>query len=391
MIREIIMPKLGETMEEGYIIKWLKNEGDSVKRGDTILEVMSDKTNFEVESQYDGYLRKILIQPSDKPVPVTTVIGYIADSMDEEIPLIKSTEDIPQPQQNEKKEEKTVAVIEKIHPKKRVIASPAAKRLAEELGINLENIKGTGEGGRIEKRDVEKFAEEFQREQVEAETQRLSPVRKIIAEKLLWSKQNIPHYYLSTKILMNNIERLKEAMNARGKDFTYTDFILFFVSRILPDFQLINASFINDEIHLHNTVDIGIAVDTDNGLVVPVVRDVSNKKIEEISKLRNELVTKARSGQLKKEDVENCRFVITNLGMFGVLQFQAIINPPGTAIMAVGSIEKEPVILDDQIVIGKSMWISLSLDHRIVDGAYGGKFLKRFKEIMENPGIEAIL
>lgn len=391
MIREIIMPKLGETMEEGYINKWLKKEGDRVKKGEIILEVMSDKTNFEVESQYDGYLRKIIVEPSDKPIPVTTIIGYISDSMDEEIP------DIKQSQQTAEKESTTKGTTEEISAPEikeelmdRIKASPAAKRIANELGIDLKNVKGTGEGGRIEKKDVENYASMLKKTPPEIKSEQLSPVRRIIADKLLWSKQNIPHYYLSTKILINSIESLKETMKSNGKDFTYSDFIIFFAAKAILDFPLLNSSFVNGEIRHYDSVDIGLAVNTENGLVVPVIRDVANKNIEQISKIRTELVEKARRGELKKADIEDCRFVITNLGMFGVVQFHAIINPPGTAIMSIGSIEKEPVVMGESVAIGKTMWVSLSLDHRIIDGAYGGAFLKKFKMIMENPGIVAI-
>ena len=389
MIKEIIMPKLGETMEEGYINKWLKKEGDRVKKGEVLLEVMSDKTNFEVESPYDGYLRKILIQPSEQPVPVTTVIGYISDSMDEEIPSTASV----QVRTEQKEETKSIATekqeIQNISEEKRIKASPAARRIAGELGIDLEKVKGTGEGGRIEKKDVEAYAEMLKKtpESAGEKIEQLSPVRKIIAEKLLWSKQNIPHYYLSTKIIANGLENLKIIAQQQGKNYTYTDFLIFFVAKILTEFPLLNSSFENGKIHHYDSVDIGLAVNTENGLIVPVLRNLRNKNIDDISKLRQQLVEKARNNQLKKEDVENCRFVITNLGMFGVIQFQAIISPPGTAIMAVGSIEKEPVVIGDNIVIGKTMWISLSLDHRIIDGAYGGAFLQRLRIVLENPGI----
>lgn len=389
MIKEIIMPKLGETMEEGYINKWLKKEGERVKKGEVILEVMSDKTNFEVESQYDGYLKKILFQPSDKPVPVTTVIGYIADSMDEEIPETKTVEKTTQPQQ-EASEKKPVKIEKETIEKTRIIASPVAKKLAAEFGIDLSKIKGTGEGGRIEKKDVENYISQMKTVTEEKKEETLSPVRKIIAERLLWSKQNIPHYYLSTKIMMDNIELLKKETQQQGKNFTYTDFILYFVSKILVEFPLLNASFVDGKIIYFDSVDIGLAVNTENGLVVPVLKNVSNKKLDEISSLRIDLATKAKNGQLIKQDIENCRFVLTNLGMFGVTQFQAIINPPGTAILAIGSIEKEPVVKDENIVIGKTMWATLSLDHRVIDGAYGGAFLKKLKTIMENPGILAL-
>ncbi|MCM8814879.1 MAG: 2-oxo acid dehydrogenase subunit E2 [Candidatus Omnitrophica bacterium] len=388
MIYEIIMPKLGETMEEGYINKWLKNEGDRVRKGEVILEVMSDKTNFEVESQHEGFLRKILIQSSDKPVPVTTIIGYISDSMDEEIPAIAKEEKQQEASLKEKKPPEEGSLEKKeTQFSTRIIASPAAKKLASEMGINLKDIADLKAGGRIEKKDVEDYALHIKEKQMEAgkKIEQLSPVRKIIADRLSWSKQNIPHYYLSTKINMNSIEQMKELSNRQGKDFTYTDFILFFVSRVIPDFPLLNTSFINGEIHQFNSIDIGIAVNTENGLVVPVLRDLRNKSIEEISILRSNAMDKARKGQLEKKDTENCRFVLTNLGMFGVMQFQAIINPPGTAIMAVGSIEKEPIISGEIITVGKTMWVTLSLDHRVIDGAYGGAFLKKLRMIMENP------
>ncbi len=180
---------------------------------------------------------------------------------------------------------------------------------------------------------------------------------------------------------------MKTDLKQQGKDFTYTDFIIFFSARTIKNFPLLNAAFINGEIHYYNSIDIGIAVDTDMGLVVPVIKNAQRKTLEEISTERAKLAEAARNGKLSKTDIENCRFVISNLGMFGVVQFQAIINPPGTSIMAVGSIEKEPVVENDDIKIAKTMWVSLSFDHRVIDGAYGGRFLKRFKTVMENPAI----
>ncbi len=204
MIYEIIMPKLGETMEEGYITKWLKKEGEKIKKGEVILEVMSDKTNFEVESQHDGFLRKILFKESETPIPVTTVIGYISDSMEENIP---ETAQQLETRKEEKKYEQETIKIQDLPEKGRIIASPAAKRLAKELGIDIEKVKGTGEGGRIEKKDVELFVSLIQNKRTEdvEKIETLSPFRRIIAERLLESKQNIPHFYLSTKIIMDNI------------------------------------------------------------------------------------------------------------------------------------------------------------------------------------------
>ncbi|HPP66469.1 MAG TPA: dihydrolipoamide acetyltransferase family protein [bacterium] len=385
MIKEIIMPKLGETMEEGYINRWLKKEGDRVKKGEVILEVMSDKTNFEVESQYDGYLRKILVQPSENPIPVTTIIGYISDSPDEEIPTILQVSPSTNKPQIDIPVEKQESVV--YEEKQRIKASPAAKKLANELGINIENIKGSGESGRIEKKDVEAYIAQGKNDSISDFPVSLSPMRKIIAERLKFSKQNIPHYYLSIKILMDAIVSLKNIARQKGKNFTYTDFIIFYTAKIIQNFPLLNASFINDQLHYGQSVDIGLAVDTKDGLVVPVLRDIQTKNLDEISAMRIYLVEKARNNQLKSQDIENCRFVITNLGMYGVRQFQAIINPPATSIMAIGSIEKEPVIVTGKIVIGQTMWISLSLDHRVIDGAYGGQFLQQLKQTFENPGV----
>jgi len=385
MIKEIIMPKLGETMEEGYINRWLKKEGDRVKKGEVILEVMSDKTNFEVESQYDGYLRKILVQPSENPIPVTTIIGYISDSPDEEIPTILQVSPSTNKPQIDIPVEKQESVV--YEEKQRIKASPAAKKLANELGINIENIKGSGESGRIEKKDVEAYIAQGKNDSISDFPVSLSPMRKIIAERLKFSKQNIPHYYLSIKILMDAIVSLKNIARQKGKNFTYTDFIIFYTAKIIQNFPLLNASFINDQLHYGQSVDIGLAVDTKDGLVVPVLRDIQTKNLDEISAMRIYLVEKARNNQLKSQDIENCRFVITNLGMYGLRQFQAIINPPATSIMAIGSIEKEPVIVTGKIVIGQTMWISLSLDHRVIDGAYGGQFLQQLKQTFENPGV----
>ncbi len=387
MIREIIMPKLGETMEEGYINKWLKKEGDKVKKGEVILEVMSDKTNFEIESQYDGYLRKILFPASENPVQVTTIIGYISDTKDEEIPEVtakvfeKKTQDVVT--------STTQGDVPVAEEKQRIKASPAARKLAEDLGIDIGKISGSGESGRIEKKDVEAYAARMKIEQVlqHPEYEKLSPIRKIIAERLKLSKQNIPHYYLSTKILMDNIDNLKEIARKKGKEFTYTDFIIFYTARIIQRFPLMNATFSDDTIYYPESVNIGLAVNTKDGLVVPVLRHLQTKTLDEISTERARLAEKARNNQLRKEDTENCGFVISNLGMFDVVHFQAIINPPGTAIMAVGSIGKEPVVINDNIVVKRTMWVTLSLDHRVIDGAYGGQFLQHLKQLFENPGI----
>ncbi len=386
MIKEVIMPKLGETMEEGYIVKWLKNEGDYVKKGEVLFEVMSDKTNFEIESLYEGYLRKILYQPSDNAIPVTSAIAYITDKSDEEIQEEKSK---PIEKATKKCREEDVSA-EKTDFKKqitdeRIKASPVAKRLAEELGMSLSNIYGTGEGGRIEKKDVLVYAEKLKTQEGNNEYEVIpwTPFRKIIAEKLTFSKQNIPHYYLSTRFLMDNITKEKERLS-KEKKITYTDFLIFYTAKAIKEFPLLNAAVINNQIRLYKTIDIGLAISIEEGLIVPVIKDVESKTIEEISSLRENVINKARNKTLLQEDMGEARFIISNLGMFGVKNFSAIINPPGVAIMAVGTIEKEPIVKDTGLKIVETMWLTLSLDHRVIDGTYGGKFIQTLKKRIEN-------
>ena len=393
MIKEIIMPKLGETMEEGYIAKWFKNEGDKVAKGEVLFEVMSDKTNFEIESFNEGYLRKIVYQASEDAIPVTTVIGYISDKPDEDIPVAAEKPAAPRTQEKQIVQER-VPVGESPAGEEtgRIKASPVAKRLAGEMGIDLSKVKGTGEAGRIEKKDVLAYKEQAAgtggSDTAAGDGYEVMPwtkMRKIIADKLTYSKQNIPHYYLSSRIQTGKMSEFRQKMAAKGKKFTYTDLLIFSTAKIIGQFPLVNAAVVNNEIRLYRSVDIGLAVGIESGLIVPVLKDLKEKKLEEIAFMRENIAKNAKDGKLSKEESGTARFVISNLGMFGVRNFAAIISPPGTAIMAVGSIEKEPVVAaDGKIVVAETMWITLSLDHRIVDGVYGGKFLQALKNELES-------
>jgi len=391
MIHEIIMPKLGETMEEGYLINWRKEEGEKVEKGEILFEVMSDKTNFEVESLYSGYMRKKLYQPSDKPIPVTTVIGYISDTLDEEIPefspKLPKAEEIKQIEteieKKERKEEKDFT---------RIRITPIAKRIAIEKGIDVTKIKGTGPDGRIEKEDVLSYIGEKTEEKTKSEGEYIvkewTPLRRIISERLTKSKSTIPHYYIEGKIVMDSIIKLKEEKKKQNFDFSYTDFIVYFCSRTIKEYPMMNSAIIEDQIRIYNTIDIGIAVSIEEGLVVPVIKSCEKKTLTEISEEIKKLVSKAKEGKLIKEEIEGGRFVISNLGMFKVEKFYPIINPPGVAIMGIGTILKEPFVLNDTIKICSTISISLSLDHRVIDGVYAGKFFQRIKELMEMPCLE---
>ncbi|MCM8817903.1 MAG: 2-oxo acid dehydrogenase subunit E2 [Candidatus Omnitrophica bacterium] len=374
MKREIIMPKLGETMEEGYLIAWKKNEGEKVEKGEVLFEVMSDKTNFEVESPYTGYLRKILIQPSEQPIPVTTVIAYLTDTPDEPFEI----------------EEKKEIKVEK--EEDRIKISPIAKKIAEEYGIDIKQIKGTGPDGRIEKKDVVEYIEklkgkgegELKTEKQEYEVINWTPLRKIIAKNLTESKQNIPHYYFQGKVFVDNILKIKEEKEKQGEKYTITDFLIFFVSRVIEEFPLIGAGVINDEIRVYKNVDIGLAISISEGLVVGSIKNANKKTIKEISEDRKKLIERAREGKLTEEDRKGTNFVISNLGMYDVENFYPIINPPGVAIMGVGKIEKGVFPEGNAILIRNYMYISFSFDHRIIDGAYAASFYKKLRETIEN-------
>jgi len=396
MIKEIIMPKLGETMEEGYLVSWKKNEGDKVEKGEVLFEVMSDKTNFEVESLHSGYLRKKLYEPSDNAIPVTTVIGYISDTPDEPIVTEKKSETKIELPEEKTVEQKAVVEPAEIKDKEisgRVKASPVARKMAEEAGIDIALIKGSGPEGRIEKKDVLEYLASKKDEgkavpSGEYIVKEWTPLRRIIARRLTESKREIPHYYLEGKFIVSEIAREKESRKKEGVDLTYTDFLIFLTARAIKEYPLVNAAVINDEIRIYTSVDIGLAVSVEDGLVVPVLRNCESKSIHQISKERKEIVEKARLNKLTEEETKNARFIISNLGMFGVENFQPIISPPGVAIMGVGKVGKELVVIDDKIAILPVMNVSFSFDHRVIDGAYAGQFYKRLKEIMESPVID---
>ena len=360
MIKEIIMPKLGETMEEGYLLKWLKKEGDKVIKGEPLFEVMSDKTNFEVEAEADGFLRKTLIQAGETPVPVIKVIGYLADSMEENLPEIKPEIEI-------EKEKKG-----------RILISPLAKRLARERGIDITKIKGSGAAGRIEKDDILKISRESEDEEFERKS--LTGTRKIVARRMSESKRNIPHYYLQAEIGMEAIAKLKEEQK-----FSYTDFIIKAVAKALSDFPLMNAAIIGEEARIYKKINIGLAIATAEGLLVPVIKDVKEKSLIQLKQERTSLREKANQNRLSPEDLKKATFTISNLGTLGVNNFAAIINPPEVGILALGEIKRVPVAVEGKIEIKKIMKVTLSADHRLIDGAYGAGFLKRIKELLENP------
>lgn len=383
MITKVIMPKLGETMEEGEIIKWLKKEGDGVKEGELLLEITTDKADMEIEATASGVVRKIVAQEG-KVVPITEIIAYIADSMDEDIPA----------KEEEKVESETVVKVEKEIVS--IKASPLAKKLAKEKKIDLSTIKGTGPGGRITKEDVLRCAEgkETKKEgtPLAREGFSLSRIEKIVAQRMQESKRQIPHFYLTNEVDFTEAVKfrndlLEEFEKEKGVHLSYTDLLIKACARALSKFPRINSYFKEEKVVSFSQVNMGLAVATERGLIVPVIKDANKKDIFQIARDRIEVVNKANENKLSLREVEGATFTLSNLGMAGVKTFAAIINPPQVAILGTGKIEEKPVVKKEEIVVALVMEITLSCDHRVVDGYLGAKFLQEVKRGLEKPSL----
>ena len=380
MIKEIFMPQLGQTMEEGVISKWLKKEGDKVEKGDPILEIATDKANLEVESFHRGYLRKILY-PEGSTIPVTQVIALITDEPDEEIPedyikkvLKKEGEERKEVKEEEKREgreEKKEKVESKIH---RIKASPLAKRIAREKGVDLSKVKGTGPGGRITREDILAYLETGK----EREEVKFTRIREIIAKRMVESKRNTPHFYLSIEVDMKKAREIKER-----EDVSYSAVVLKSLATALKEHPWMRSVWEKDNLRQKDTVDINVAIDTPEGLYAPVIRRVDEKSIKEIDQEVKSLSMKAKEGKLTPEELETGVFTFSNLGMFGIDSFSAIIVPGQSGIMAVGEIKERVVVKEGMIGIRPIMEVVVSCDHRVIDGATGARFLKTFKEMLE--------
>lgn len=393
MVKKVIMPKLGETMEEGEIIKWLKKEGDKVEEGEPLLEIATDKANMEIEATSSGILRKILAQEGER-VPITRIIAYIADSMDERIPGEGE-------QEIETKENGTLLEEEKEEPdeKKLIKASPLAKRLAREKGINLAEIKGTGPGGRIVKEDVLKVIEEKRepvekKEQISVEKKEIIPsrVEKIMGERMQLSKREIPHFYLTVEVDFSEAMKLRndlleEFEKEKGVHLSYTDLLIKACAKALHKFPRVNSYFKEGKIISFSRVNLGLAVAREKGLVVPVIKDAQQKSLFEVARERTELVKKAMEDKLSLEDVEGGTFTLSNLGMMGIKNFTAIINPPQVCLLATGQIKERPVVVEGKIKTAPLLEMTLSSDHRAVDGYLGSKFLQEIKKNLEKPAL----
>lgn len=409
------MPKMSDTMLEGTIASWMKKVGDSVKSGDVLAEIETDKATMEFESYWEGTLLYIGPKAGDS-VPVDAVLAVIGEKGADFETLLKAhqsgSDEGPNEQETEKSAEisqtqsnKNKEVVQTIASDSgRIKASPLAKKIASELGYDISKIKGSGDHGRIVKRDVENYKPEVQQATSATSPSQsaiklpvvtgeerytdvpLSQMRKTIAKRLSESKFSAPHFYLTMEINMDNAIEARKSMNEISPvKISFNDIIIKAVSVALTKNPDVNVSWLGDKIRKNEHVNIGVAVAIPDGLIVPVVRFANTKTISHISAEVKDLAQKAANKQLQPEDWEGSTFTISNLGMFGIEEFTAIINPPDACILAVGGIKETPIVKNGNIVPGNVMKVTLSCDHRAVDGAVGSAFLKTLKELMENP------
>lgn len=416
MAEVIYMPKLSDTMTEGVVAAWLKKVGDPVKSGELIAEIETDKATMEFESFFDGVLLHIGVE-AGKGAPVNSLLAIIGQAGEDISGLLTSVPAVEEKSAPEPAAAPTpvaapspapaptpVAAPAQVAPKvaavsnnDRMYASPLAKKLADEKGIDLQNIAGSGENGRIVKRDVEHYhphpnggvVAAGSRSGLTTETFTDEPVtqmRKTIARRLAESKFTAPHFYLTLDIDMDNaIAFRKSVNNVEGYKISFNDIVVKAVALSLRKHPAVNSAWMGDFMRRNQHVHIGVAVAVDEGLLVPVVRFADTKSFMEISGEVKTFAEKAKTKKLQPSDWEGNTFTISNLGMFGIESFTAIVNPPDSCILAVGGIKEVPVVKNGVIVPGNVMKVTLSCDHRVVDGASGAAFLQSFKECMENP------
>ncbi len=412
---EILMPALSPTMKEGNLAKWLKKEGDKIKSGDVIAEIETDKATMEVEAVDEGTLGKILVQDGTENVAVNACLALILEDGEDKKALenyqSKSVVIAAPAKAEPKKEEKSASsnvpatassvATSSFQDSSNIKASPLAKRIAKENNVNLASLSGTGPHGRIIKDDVLEFTNSggaksgiVRRNSQEFRAVKNGNIRKVIAKRLLESKQTVPHFYLSCEFKIDKLLEVRAAINeaadhdASGNaayKVSVNDMIIKAVAMALNKVPEANSSWTDDAILIYNNVDISVAVAIDGGLITPIVKNADQKTIPAISVEVKQLVKKAREGKLQPEEFQGGSFSISNLGMFGIDNFAAIVNPPQSCILAVARAVEKPVVEHGQIKVANMMNVTLSSDHRSVDGAVGAEFLKALRRYIEHP------
>ena len=443
MAQTVIFPKLGQTMEEGAIVKWLKKEGDAVAKSDILFEIETDKANLEVESFFEGTLLKILVREG-VVVPVNTVVGFVGtpgEKLPEVVAPVKAEESTPKPEVSApktaaaRKESAPQPAIATAEPRAtaaplpaapatpaRQIISPRAKALIKDAAISATPIRGTGPNGRVTEKDVQAYLAEHKYESIritpsakhlaqekgvdiltvrgsgesgrimiediERATQRLpkamSRMRQTIARRLTESKQTIPHFYVTVTADVTSLMKFRAELKTRGTSISVNDFVLFSVVRALEQFPVVNSSTDGRSVSWRGDVDLGMAVNVDNGLVVPVIRAAQLLSLAELRDRARALADKARTGKLTPDEMTGSGFTVSNMGMLGVDSFTAIINPGESAILAVGSAREVAAVVDGKLAVRTCMSLTLSADHRLVDGALGAQFINAIKARLED-------
>ncbi len=417
----VTMPALSPTMTEGTLARWLKSEGDAVESGDVIAEIETDKATMEVEAVDEGTIGKILIEAGTENVPVNDVIAILLEEGEDKSAL----ENMPAPSKSDAaaaaKEEKTeehkapskTETTAKPSPQPqtsqdkggRIFASPLAKRIAADVGLDLSSIKGSGPRGRIIKADVEQ-AKKAPKPSVANQSPALdgdyevnafgmaykaipnNNIKKITAKRLTESKQTVPHFYLTVECILDNLLAARKNINdqANGEfKLSVNDFVVKAAAMALKAYPPANVSWTNEAVHQFLKADVSVAVATPNGLMTPIVKAAEDKGLQQISAEIKDLAGRAKDGKLKPEEFQGGSFTVSNLGMFGVKEFDAIINPPQACILAIGAGNQQPVVENGEIKIKTVMNCTLSVDHRAVDGAIGAQYLQVFKRYIENP------
>jgi pyruvate dehydrogenase E2 component (dihydrolipoamide acetyltransferase) len=413
MASRVVMPKLSDTMEEGRILRWLRNEGDRVETGQPLAEVETDKATVEMEAYTTGVVRK-LVAPEGATIKVGSLIAVIGTAdedisrlLTEQVPAAAAHQG-PSAQPAGRAPARAVAPASPAATGRTLRASPLALRMAAEAGLDLNTIAGTGPQGRVIKRDIEGAlaasaptpapaaldtgqgprpvaALSPREEDADFQPVELSMMRRTIAKRLVQSKSPVPHFYLTVEVAMDRAWEAYQALREQQSEVTLNDIIIKATAAALRRHPQLNASFGGDHVRQYTRVHIGMAVAVEDGLITPVIRDADSKGLEEIAADARVLIERARTRQLQPGEYTGATFSISNLGMMGIDEFSAIINPPEAAILAVGTVRQAPFVEHGQVKVGYRMKMTLSVDHRVADGATAAKFMQTLKRMLENP------
>ena len=396
MATKVLMPALSPTMSEGTINRWLVKVGDKVLAGDILAEIETDKATMEVEAVDEGIITHIIGSKSDELIKVNTVIALLDGTEKDSIENYNNSSnespniDTILEDKNEIKLEENIESIaeEKVSIEKsnKILASPYVKKISKDKVIDLNLIKGSGPNGRIIKRDLDEASNIQKNNNINKNIIEPSSIRKIIAERTTKTKNEVPHFYLTIESRMDRLINLRKKINSEGKNkISFNDLIVKACALAMKRNPESNLSWINNKIHKYNNIDIAIAVALKEGLITPIVRNADKKGLGEISSEIKSLVSKANQNKLLPDEYNGGSITISNLGMFGITEFKAIINPPQSSIIAIGSIIEKPVVNNGRVEVGYTMKSTISADHRSLDGAVAAKLLKEFNDILEDP------